>query len=83
MNDKNVKQVLFRGRYQGEGGLRKQVRGVIWPKCLIPVYVNRTIKLAEIVLRKGKGIRKSNRGGECDQNIFFAWIEILQRNPFV
>jgi hypothetical protein len=39
---------------------------------------NRITKPVKICFKEGRGIRKSNRGDECDQNTMNACMEISQ-----
>jgi hypothetical protein len=58
MKNKNVKQVLSRGGYHcvwAEGVNGEVEGGQTWLMYFVHMYENRTMKLAEIVLRRREG----------------------------
>jgi hypothetical protein len=65
---RKAKRVLYRNRYQWEGGRedRKNKRRQRWWMYFVFMYENKTMKPVDIVLRGEGGIREHHRRGESN-----------------
>jgi hypothetical protein len=56
MKERNVKQVMLRGRVTGMGSVSKEGKeGYIWSMYFLYLHEDGTLKPVEVILRRGEG----------------------------